>query len=99
MMKRFHESNFHFLQIMMTKMMKKVTKRFSEKLLNDDTNLKIHADYNINCEIVLLISSLIKTLYEIKHYQKFTEFLISRLLFQHVIKKICINISMISDMR
>ena len=98
-MKRFHESNFHFLQIIITKMMRRMIKKFSEKLLNNNANLKVHADYNINCEIVSLISSLAKTLHEIKYYQKFTEFLISKLSFQHVIKKICVNISMISDMR
>ena len=84
---------------MMTRTMRKMTKRFSEKLLNNNVNLKVHADYNINCEIVSLISFLTKTLYKIKCYQKFTEFLISRLFFQHVIREICVNISMISDMR
>ena len=80
-------------------MMKKAEKKFSRKLLNNNSNLKIHADYNINYEIVSLIFALTKTLYKIKHYQKFTKLLISRLLFQHVIKKICVNISIISDMR
>ena len=83
----------------MKKMMKKMKKKFSRKLLNNNSNLKVHADYNIDCEIVSLISALAKTLYKIKHYQKFTELLISRLSFQHVIKKICVDISMISDMR
>ena len=68
-------------------------------MLNNNSNLKVHANYNINYEIVSLISALAKTLHEIKHYQKSAEFLISRLSFQHVIKKICINVSMISDMR
>ena len=98
-MKKFHESNFHFLQIMMTRMMRKMTKKFSEKLLNNDANLKVCTDYNINCEIVSLILALAKTLHKIKCYQKFTELLISRLSFQHVIKKICVDVSMISNMR
>ena len=84
-MKRSHESNFHFLQVVMRRVMKRVMKRAekksSRKLLSDDSNLKIHADYNINCEIVSLISALAKTLHEIKCYQKFTELLISRLSF------------------
>ena len=84
-MKKLHESNFYFLQVtvkrVMKRVMKKAEKKSSRKLLNDNSNLKIHADYNINCEIVLLISALAKTLYKIKHYQKFTEFLISRLSF------------------
>jgi len=71
-MKKSHESNFHFLQVMMRRMMKRVMKKTekksSRKLLNDNSNLKIHADYNINCEIVSLISALIKTLYKIKCY-------------------------------
>ena len=46
--------------------MRKVTKKSSEKLLNDNVNLKVCTDYNINCEIVSLISFLAKTLYEIK---------------------------------
>ena len=50
----------------MTKMMRRVIKKFSEKLLNNDANLKVHADYNINCEIVSLISSLAKTLCDIQ---------------------------------
>ena len=83
----------------MKRVMKRAEKKFSRKLLNNDSNLKVHADYNINCEIVLLIFALTKTLCEIKYYQKFTEFLISRLSFQHVIKKICVNISIISNMR
>ena len=99
-MKKSHESNFHFLQVTVKKvMMKRMKKKFSRKLLNDNSNLKIHADYNINYEIVSLISALAKTLCEIKCYQKFTKLLISRLSFQHVIKKICVDISMISDMR
>src|SRR6266496_5362107 len=102
-MKKSHKSNFHFLQVVMRRVMKKVMRRtekkFSRKLLNNDSNLKVHANYNIDCEIVSLISALAKTLYKIKCYQKFTELLISRLSFQHVIKKICVNISMISDMR
>ena len=102
-MKRFHESNFHFLQVtvkrVMKKMMKKMKKKFSRKLLSNDSNLKICANYNINCEIVSLISSLTKILCEIKHYQKFAEFLISRLFFQCVIREICVNVLMISDMR
>ena len=53
---------------MMIRIIKKVTKRFSEKLLNNDANLKICADYNTNYEIVSLISFLAKTLYKIKHY-------------------------------
>ena len=61
--------------------MRKAEKKFSRKLLNNNSNLKVHADYNINCEIVSLISVLIKILYEIKYYQKFTEFLILKLLF------------------
>src|SRR5438034_9109868 len=99
MMKRSHKSNFHFLQIMMTRMMRRVAKRSPEKLLDDDANLKVCADYNIDCEIVSLISSLAKTLHEIKHYQKSAELLISRLPFQCVIREICVNVSMISDMR
>ena len=83
----------------MKRMMRRAEKKFSRKLLNNDSNLKVHADYNINCEIVSLISALAKTLYEIKHYQKSAELLISRLSFQCVIKKICIDISRISDMR
>src|SRR5436189_289425 len=63
---------FHFLQVVMRKvmkkMMKKVKKKFSRKLLNNDSNLKVHADYNINCEIVSLISALAKILHEIKCY-------------------------------
>ena len=102
-MKRSYKSNFHFLQVMMKRMMKKVIRRaekeFSRKLLNDDLNLKVHADYNINYEIVSLISFLAKTLCEIKYYQKFTKFLILKLLFQHVIREICVNVLMISDMR
>src|SRR5437762_11159718 len=102
-MKKSHKSNFHFLQVvmkrMMKKMMKKMKKKSSRKLLSNDSNLKIHADYNINCEIVSLISALAKTLHEIKHYQKFAELLISRLSFQHVIKEICINVSRVPDMR
>ena len=102
-MKRSHESNFYFLQVtvrkVMKRMMRKMKKKSSRKLLSNNSNLKVHADYNINYEIVSLISALTKTLHEIKCYQKFTEFLISRLSFQHVIKKICVNISMISDMR
>ena len=74
-------------------------KKFSEKLLNNNANLKVHADYNINCEIVSLISSLAKTLHEIKYYQKFTKLLILKLSFQCVIKKIYIDISIISNMR
>ena len=65
----------------MTRIMKKAAKKFSEKLLDDDANLKVHADYNIDYEIVSLISFLTKTLCKIKCYQKFTEFLISRLFF------------------
>ena len=84
---------------MMKKMMRKMKKKSSKKLLNNNSNLKIHADYNINCEIVSLILALAKTLYKIKCYQKFTKLLISRLSFQHVIKKICVNILMISNMR
>ena len=80
-------------------MMRRMIKKFSEKLLNNNANLKVHADYNINYEIVSLISSLTKTLHEIKYYQKFAELLISRLLFQCVIREICVNVSMISDMR
>ena len=83
----------------MKKVMKKAEKKFSKKLLNNDSNLKVCADYNINCEIVSLISALAKTLCKIKYYQKFTELLISKLSFQCMIKKICVNISMISDMR
>ena len=83
----------------MKRVMKKAEKKFSRKLLNNNSNLKIHADYNINCEIVSLILALAKTLYEIKHYQKFTEFLISRLSFQHVIKKIYVDVSRILDIR
>ena len=83
----------------MKKMMRKTEKKSSRKLLNNDSNLKVCADYNINYEIVSLISALAKTLHKIKHYQKFTELLISRLSFQHVIKKICVDILMISDMR
>src|SRR5436189_3350789 len=102
-MKRSHKSNFHFLQVMMKRMMKRMMRRaekeFSRKLLSNNSNLKVHADYNIDCEIVSLISALAKTLCKIKHYQKFAEFLISRLSFQHVIKKICVNVSMISDIR
>ena len=84
-MKKSHENNFHFLQVMMKrmmkKMMKKIKKKFSRKLLNNNSNLKICTDYNINCEIVLLISILAKILCEIKCYQKFTEFLISDFIF------------------
>ena len=80
-MKKSYENNFHFLQIMMTRTMKKAAKKFSEKLLNNNANLKICANYNINCEIVSLISFLIKTLHEIRYYQKFIELLISRLFF------------------
>ena len=98
-MKKSHKNNFHFLQIMMTRTMKKAAKKFSEKLLNNDTNLKVCANYNIDCEIISLISFLTKTLHEIKYYQKFIELLISRLLFQHVIRKICVNVLMISNMR
>ena len=83
----------------MTRVVKKMTKRFSEKLLDNNINLKVCANYNIDCEIVSLISALAKTLHKIKHYQKFTELLISRLSFQHVIKKFCVDISMISNMR
>ena len=83
----------------MRKIIKRVEKEFSRKLLSNNLNLKVHADYNIDCEIVLLISFLTKTLYEIKYYQKFAELFISRLFFQHVIKKICVDVSMISDMR
>ena len=71
-LKRFHESNFHFLQVVMRKvmkkMMKKAEKKFSRKLLSNDSNLKVHADYNINCKIVSLISALTKILCEIKCY-------------------------------
>ena len=71
-MKKFYKSNFHFLQVtvkkMMKKVMKKAEKKFSRKLLNNDSNLKVHADYNINCKIVSLISALAKTLHKIKHY-------------------------------
>ena len=81
MMKKSHKNNFHFLQIMMTRIIKRAAKRFSEKLLNNNANLKVCTDYNINYEIISLISFLAKTLYKIKHYQKFTKFLISRLLF------------------
>src|SRR5436190_5649853 len=102
-MKRSHESNFHFLQVMMKRMMKKIIKKTekksSRKLLNDDLNLKVHADYNINCEIVSLISALAKTLHEIKYYQKFTKLLILKLSFQCVIKKIYVDISIISNIR
>jgi len=52
----------------MTRMMKRAAKRFSEKLLDDDANLKVCANYNINYEIVSLISSLAKILYKIKCY-------------------------------
>ena len=79
--------------------MRRVKKEFSRKLLNDDSNLKVHADYNIDYEIVSLISALAKILYEIKCYQKSAELLISRLSFQYVIKKICVDVSRISDMR
>ena len=79
--------------------MRRIKKEFSRKLLNNDLNLKICANYNINCEIVSLISVLAKILHKIKYYQKFTKLLISRLSFQCVIKKICVDISMISDMR
>ena len=61
--------------------MKRAEKEFSRKLLNNDSNLKVCADYNIDYEIISLISALTKTLYKIKHYQKFTELLISRLSF------------------
>ena len=37
----------------------------------------------------LLISVIVKALQEIHHYQKLTELLILKLLFQHVIRKIC----------
>ena len=84
---------------MMKKMIKKMKKKFSRKLLNNNSNLKVHTNYNINCEIVSLISVLAKTLCEIKYYQKFIKFLISRLSFQCVIKKIYVDISIISDMR
>ena len=84
---------------MMTRMMKKIAKKSSKKLLDNNANLKVCTNYNIDCEIISLISSLIKTLYEIKHYQKFAEFLISRLFFQCVIREICVNVLMISDMR
>ena len=84
---------------MMTRTVRRAAKRSPGKLLDDNANLEVHADYNIDCEIVSLISSLAKTLCEIKHYQKFTELLISRLLFQCVIRKICVDVSMISDMR
>ena len=83
----------------MKRMMRRVKKKFSRKLLNNDLNLKVCTDYNIDCEIVSLISALAKILHEIKCYQKFTELLISRLSFQHVIKKICVDVSMISNMR
>ena len=83
----------------MKKVMKRVEKKFSRKLLSNDSNLKVCTDYNIDYEIVSLISALAKILYKIKCYQKFTEFLISRLSFQHVIKKICVDVSMISNMR
>ena len=81
----------------MKKVMKKAEKKSSRKLLNNNSNLKVHADYNINYEIVSLISSLAKTLCKIKHYQKSAELLISKLLFQHVIRKICVNVLIISD--
>src|SRR5947207_13776386 len=99
-MKKFHKNNFHFLQVIMKKMMiRKIEKKFSRKLLNNNSNLKIHADYNINCEIISLISVLAKILCEIKCYQKFTKLLILKLSFQCMIKKICVDISMISNMR
>ena len=79
--------------------MRRIKKESSRKLLSNDSNLKVCADYNIDCEIVSLISALAKTLHEIKCYQKFTKLFISRLSFQCVIKKICVNISMISNMR
>ena len=67
--KKSHESNFHFLQVTMKRvMMKKIKNKFSRKLLSNNSNLKVHADYNIDYEIVLLISALAKTLCEIKHY-------------------------------
>jgi len=83
----------------MGRVMEKTEKESPRKLLSNNSNLEVHADYNIDYEIVSLISALAKTLCEIKHYQKFTELLIPRLSFQHVIKKICVNISIISDMR
>ena len=52
----------------MKKMMKKIKKKFSRKLLNNNSNLKICADYNIDYEIVSLISVLVKTLHKIKYY-------------------------------
>ena len=84
---------------MMRRVIRRMKKEFSRKLLSNNSNLKVHADYNIDCEIISLISALAKTLYKIKYYQKFTELLISRLSFQHVIKKICVDVSRISDIR
>ena len=78
--------------------MRRTEKKFSRKLLNNNSNLKVHADYNINYEIVSLISALTKTLYKIKYYQKSAELLISRLSFQHVIKEICVDVSRISGL-
>src|SRR5438046_3318150 len=79
--------------------MGRAEKESPRKLLSNNSNLKVHADYNIDCEIVSLIPALAKTLHKIKHYQKFAELLIPRLPFQHVIKEICVDVSRVPDMR
>ena len=45
--------------------MGRAAKRSPGKLLDDDANLEVRADYNIDCEIVSLIPSLAKALREI----------------------------------
>ena len=79
--------------------MGRAEKKSPRKLLSDDSNLEVRADYNIDCEIVSLIPALAKALREIKRYQKSTELLIPRLPFQRVVKEICVDISMVPDMR
>ena len=83
----------------MKKVMKRAEKKSSRKLLSNDSNLKICADYNIDCEIVSLIPALAKALREIKCYQKSAELLIPRLPFQRVVKEICVDVSRVPDMR
>ena len=98
-----HESNFHFLQVAVERVVGRVVGRaekgFPRKLLSNNSNLEVRADYNIDCEIVSLIPALAKALREIKRYQKSAELLIPRLPFQRVVKEICVDVSRVPDMR
>ena len=52
----------------MRRVIRRIKKESSRKLLSNNSNLKVCADYNIDCEIVSLISALAKILHEIKCY-------------------------------